>query len=115
MGGRFQLNSAWAWRVQRASALVLVACVVVHLATMVWAHQQGLSAAAILARTQGSVLWAGFYSVFVLAVALHAPLGLWRILREWTALPALCCRALCVALALWCLVVGLAAVRGLVA
>ena len=71
------------WLGQRASAVVLALCVLVHLCTIVYAVRGGLSAAEILARTSGSVAWLGFYSWFVLAVAIHAPIGLRSILSEW--------------------------------
>jgi fumarate reductase subunit C len=58
-------------------------CVVLHLAGMIWAVRGGLSAAEILARTQGNGLWAAFYAVFVLACAVHVPIGLVSIAREW--------------------------------
>ena len=71
------------WVAQRASAAVLALCVVVHLATMIYAIRGGLSAAEILARTRGNGAWLAFYSVFVLAVAVHAPIGLRPVLGEW--------------------------------
>ncbi|HTR57107.1 MAG TPA: succinate dehydrogenase, partial [Casimicrobiaceae bacterium] len=66
----------WAWLAQRASAALLAVCVAVHLATMIVAVRGGLSAADILGRTRGSAVWAAFYGLFVVAVAIHAPLGL---------------------------------------
>jgi fumarate reductase subunit C len=71
------------WVAQRASAAVLAVCVAVHLATIVYAVQGGLTGAEILARTRGSPGWAAFYAVFVLAVAVHAPIGLRAVLSEW--------------------------------
>jgi fumarate reductase subunit C len=71
------------WLAQRASAAVLALCVVVHLVTIVYAVQGGLSAAEILARTRGNVGWFAFYSLFVLAVTIHAPIGLRPVLGEW--------------------------------
>ncbi len=71
------------WIAQRASAAVLALCVMVHLATIVYAVQGGLSAAEILGRTRGSTAWFAFYSLFVLAVAVHAPIGLRAVLGEW--------------------------------
>ena len=71
------------WVAQRASAVVLALCVTVHLATMVYAIRGGLSAAEILSRTRGSVGWFVFYSVFVLAVTVHAPIGLKSVVTEW--------------------------------
>ena len=71
------------WVAQRASAAVLALCVTVHLATMIYAIRGGLSAAEILSRTRGNAGWLAFYSVFVLAVALHAPIGLRSVFSEW--------------------------------
>jgi fumarate reductase subunit C len=67
---------------QRGSAAVLALCVGVHLATMIYAVRSGLTASEILQRTSGSVAWALFYALFVLAVAVHAPIGLRNVLTE---------------------------------
>ncbi|MFM7345380.1 MAG: succinate dehydrogenase [Tagaea sp.] len=75
---------------QRASAAVLGVCVLVHLATIVYAVRGGLTGAEIMARTQGSLGLALFYGVFVVAVAIHAPIGLRAVLREhagWRGTP----------------------------
>jgi fumarate reductase subunit C len=69
---------------QRVSAMVLAFAVSVHLATIIYAVQGGLTAAEILARTRGNTGFLVFYLVFVLAVSVHAPIGLRNILREWT-------------------------------
>ncbi|HEY7902254.1 MAG: succinate dehydrogenase [Burkholderiales bacterium] len=71
------------WLAQRVSAAVLALCVIVHLVTMIVAVRGGLTAADILGRTRGSAIWAAFYGVFVLAVAIHAPIGLRTIASEW--------------------------------
>ena len=71
------------WLAQRASAAVLAVCVAVHLATIVYAMRGGLSAEEILARTRGHAGWFAFYSLFVLAVTVHAPIGLRAVLAEW--------------------------------
>ena len=71
------------WLAQRASAAVLAACVAVHLFTIVYAVRGGLSAPEILERTRGSVAWFAFYSVFVLAVTVHVPIGLRAVCIEW--------------------------------
>jgi len=70
------------WTAQRISAAVLVVCVVVHLAIIIYAVRNGLSAAEILGRTRGSYAWAGFYAIFVVAVVVHAPIGLRGVLAE---------------------------------
>jgi len=70
---------------QRATAFVLACAVPVHLATILYAVRGGLTAAEILARTHGNIGLALFYGLFVIAVAIHAPIGLRNVLREWTA------------------------------
>jgi fumarate reductase subunit C len=67
---------------QRVTALVMAPMVLIHLATILYATSKGLSAEAILGRTQGSVLWASFYSVFVVAAAIHGTIGLRTVLAE---------------------------------
>lgn len=71
------------WIAQRASAVLLALCVVVHLVVIIYAMRRGLSATDILGRTRGSFGWLWFYSVFVLAAAVHAPIGLRAVLMEW--------------------------------
>jgi len=70
------------WTAQRVSAAVLAVCVVAHLITVIYAVRNGLSAAEILGRTRGNAAWAAFYALFVLAVAVHAPIGLRNFLSE---------------------------------
>lgn len=69
---------------QRGSAAVLALAVAVHLATMVHAVRGGLTAGEILARTAGNGWFLAFYCAFVLAAAVHAPIGLRSVIREWT-------------------------------
>jgi len=76
-------SQALLWIAQRASAAVLGVCVLVHLATIIYAVRGGLSGAEILARTRGNAAWLAFYSLFVLAVTVHAPIGLRAVLGEW--------------------------------
>lgn len=71
----------WYW--QRISAMVLALCVLIHLAVMIYAVHGGLSAAEILGRTHGSLSFGAFYGVFVLACALHVPIGLATVAEEW--------------------------------
>jgi fumarate reductase subunit C len=104
----------WAW--QRLSALVLVLCVAVHLVLIVYATRGGLSAAEILGRTRGSWGFGAFYALFVIAAAVHVPIGLARVAQEWwrfTPRVALwAARAVALALlllglrAVWAVVVG---------
>lgn len=98
----------WLW--QRVSAMVLALCVVLHLAGMVWAVRGGLTAAEILARTQGNALFAAFYAVFVLACAVHVPIGLVAIAREWWRWPPVAAAWFARAVTAALLVLGLRAV-----
>ena len=71
------------WVAQRASAVVLAFCVMVHLATIIYAVRGGLSAGDVLARTRGNVAWASFYVIFVIAVAIPGAIGLRTVAAEW--------------------------------
>jgi fumarate reductase subunit C len=76
--------SALLFLAQRATAVVLAFAVTVHLGTILYAVRGGLTAADILARTHGNLWFLMFYGVFVVAVAIHAPIGLRNVMREWT-------------------------------
>jgi len=76
--------SAALFAAQRLSAAVLAVAVAVHLGTILYAVRGGLTAGDILGRTHGNIWFLLFYVTFVLAVAIHAPIGLRNILREWT-------------------------------
>lgn len=67
---------------QRLSALVMAPLVLGHIAVMIYAVQDGLSAAEILGRTKGSLFWGAFYGLFVLAVSVHASIGVRVIVSE---------------------------------
>ena len=71
---------------QRLTAAVMVPLVLVHVAVIFYATRKGMSAADILARTRGSVVWASFYGIFVAAVAIHAAIGVRNVLAEWSPL-----------------------------
>jgi len=95
---------------QRVSALVMGPLVLVHLGLIVYAVRGGLRAGEILQRTQGSVAWLAFYGVFVLAVAVHAPIGVRKVLIEWTRLQRKTVNVLCIVFGLVLLALGLRAV-----
>lgn len=94
---------------QRASAVVLALAVLVHLATIIIAVRGGLTAGEILGRTSGNLAWLVFYSVFVAAAAIHAPIGLRTILREWTGWRGRSCDLTMILVAVVLLVLGLRA------
>ena len=96
----------------RASAAVLAFFVTVHLATILYAVRGGLTAGEVLARTRDNHWFLAFYVLFVLAVAVHAPIGLRNVLREWTPWRG---RSLDVALAVFGLLLLLLGFRAAVA
>ncbi len=100
------------WIAQRASAVALALCVVVHLVTMIYAIRGGLSAAEILGRTRGTVGWLVFYTAFVIAAAVHAPIGLRSVLMEWAGWRGAARDAALAAFALSLAVLGMRAVLG---
>jgi fumarate reductase subunit C len=93
--------SLYLW--QRATAAVMAPMVALHVAVIFYASRHGMAAADILARTRGSLGWGAFYTLFVIAAAIHAAIGLRNILAEWSPLndrtagvaAALCGLALC--------------------
>lgn len=74
------------YMLQRLSAMVMAPLVLGHIATMIYAIQNGLSASEILSRTQGSLWWGLFYGLFVVAVSIHAAIGLRTVAFEWCRL-----------------------------
>ena len=95
--------------------MVLAMCVLVHLVTLIYAVRGGLSAAEILARTRGDWLWGAFYALFVVAVSVHAPIGLRTILNEWLAWRGRALDAAVLAIAVVLALLGLRAVWAVVA
>jgi fumarate reductase subunit C len=103
------------WAAQRVTAAVLAFCVLVHLLTIVYAVRGGLTAAEILGRTHGNFLWAAFYGTFVIAVSIHAAIGLRTIAAEWLAFKGRGADAAVALFALALAVLGLRAVVAVVA
>ena len=99
---------------QRLTALLLAPLVLVHLGLILLAVRDGLTGAEILARTQDNMAWAIFYGLFVFAAAIHAPLGLRNILREWTGFSKSIINGLVVVFALLLLLLGLRAVNAVI-
>ena len=99
---------------QRLTAGVMVPLVVVHVVVIFYATRKGMTAADILARTRGSIVWASFYSLFVVAAAIHAAIGMRNVLTEWSPLEDRGSGWFAFALALLLLVLGLRAVAAVV-
>lgn len=103
-----------AYLLQRGTAMIMAPLVVIHLIVIIMAVQGGLSAEEILGRTRGSVIWAIFYAVFVLAAAIHAGIGLQAIAREWFSLSGRAAAIIGHLFILLLIVLGLRAVYGVV-
>jgi fumarate reductase subunit C len=99
---------------QRGSAAIMAPLVLLHIAVIFYATHKGLSAADILSRTRGSVAWAAFYGVFVLAVSTHASIGVRTILGEWFSLRGVSRNIVAIILGLLLLALGLRAVAAVV-
>ncbi len=95
--------------------MALAPLVMVHVGLIVYAVRGGLSAGEILARTQGSIGWAIFYGIFVVAVSLHAPIGVRNVLAEWTPWRGRSLDLAMLVLAVALMVLGLRAVWAVVA
>ena len=68
---------------QRLTATLMVPLIIVHLIVIIYATNRGLSAAEILGRTRGSVVWGLYYGTFVIAAAIHGAIGVRGVAREW--------------------------------
>lgn len=103
----------WLFVAQRASAAVLAPLVIAHIVTMIVAVRGGLTAAEILARTQSTWVWPAFYLLFIVAAAIHAPIGLRTVLAESLNLRGRAIDLLLVAFGLLLLALGINAVRAI--
>jgi fumarate reductase subunit C len=71
---------------QRATAAAMVPLVLVHIAVIFYATRRGMTAADLLSRTHGSIVWASYYGLFVAAASIHAAIGVRNVLTEWSPL-----------------------------
>jgi fumarate reductase subunit C len=99
---------------QRATAALMLPLVLLHVAVIFYATRQGMSAADILARTRGSIMWASLYGAFVVAVAVHAAIGVRNVLTEWSPLKDRAAGLLAVLFGILLLLLGLRAVAAVV-
>ena len=111
----FSSNARLLFVAQRVSAMLLAPLVIVHLILILLAVRNGLSAEEILGRTRGNLFWAVFYSVFVIAAAVHAPIGVRNVLLEWTSLSRSITTWLCWLLGVIMLLAGARAVVAVIA
>jgi fumarate reductase subunit C len=95
---------------QRLTAALMLPMVLLHIAVIFYASRKGMTAADILARTRGSIVWASFYGVFVVAVAIHAAIGVRNVLAEWSPLEDRGAGIFAIAFGIVLLILGLRAV-----
>ncbi len=96
------------YMLQRITALIMAPLVIGHIAVMIVAIQGGLSAAEILGRTEGSIGWALFYGLFVVAVSIHAAIGVRVIVHEVAGL-----KGVALSLLTWGICAGLLVLGGM--
>ena len=99
---------------QRATAAIMAPLVLVHIAVIFYASRQGMSATDVLARTRGSIAWAAFYGLFVVAVSVHASIGVRNVLHEWLPLNERRAGVCAVAFGILLAVLGMRAVAAVV-
>jgi fumarate reductase subunit C len=99
---------------QRGTAAIMAPFVLLHIAVIFYATHKGLTAGDILARTRGSVAWATFYGVFVLAISIHASIGVRTILGEWLGLRGRARATVAFGFGLLLLMLGLRAIAAVV-
>jgi fumarate reductase subunit C len=99
---------------QRATAALMAVLVPIHIAIIFYATRQQMTAADILSRTHGSVVWASYYSLFVAAVSIHAAIGVRNVLTEWSPLKERGANAFAIAFGGLLFILGLRAVAAVV-
>jgi len=95
---------------QRVTALILAPFVLIHLIVILYAVRGGLTAADILSRTESNFWWISFYAIFVLAVSIHAAIGLRRVLIEWLKIKGFAVNLVSLLIAILLLTLGMRAV-----
>ena len=99
---------------QRATAAIMTPLVLAHIAVIFYVTRQGMSATDVLARTRGSFAWAAFYGLFVVAVSIHAAIGVRNVLHEWLPLDERRAGVCAMAFGLLLAVLGMRAVAAVV-
>tara|TARA_R110002049_G_scaffold86285_1_gene219511 strand:+ start:611 stop:958 length:348 start_codon:yes stop_codon:yes gene_type:complete len=103
------------YRLQRYSAMVLAPLVVIHIGLILMAARTHPTPATVLEQFQAQPLWPLFYLIFVLAITVHVPIGLWQIWRSIEALPTWLGALLSTCFALILLLLGLRALSVMLA
>jgi fumarate reductase subunit C len=99
---------------QRATAALMLPLVLVHVTVIFYATRRGMTAADILARTRGSIVWAALYGTFDIAAAIHAAIGVRNVLTEWSPLGERAASLFVMAFGAALLLLGLRAVAAVV-
>ena len=99
---------------QRGTAALMLPLIAVHLGVSFYATRHGMTAADILRRTHGSLIWASYYGLFVVLAAIHAAIGVRTILIEWIAMTDREARRGAILFGLVLLILGLRAVAAVV-
>jgi fumarate reductase subunit C len=99
---------------QRATAVIMLPLIVLHIAVIFYATRKGLSAADILGRTRGSFAWGLTYGLFVLAASVHAAIGIRTVALEWVRVRGRAADAIMWATGLALLLLGMRAVAAVV-
>jgi fumarate reductase subunit C len=99
---------------QRATAALMLPLVLLHVAMIFYATRRGMTAADILARTRGSIVWAVVYGTFVVAAAIHAAIGVRNVLIEWSPFGERAASTFAMAFGATLLLLGLRAVAAVV-
>lgn len=95
--------------------MLMAPLVLIHLGVMVYAIQGGLTSSEILGRTQGSFFWGLIYGSFVIAVSIHAAIGLRVVIHEWFGVKQSALNLITIVIAIVLLLLGGRAVYAVVA
>jgi len=99
---------------QRLTAVLMLPLVLGHIAVIFYATRRGMTAADILSRTHGSIVWASYYGLFVAAASIHGAIGVRNVLAEWSPLDDRRAGVVAVVLGSALFVLGLRAVAAVV-
>lgn len=99
-------------RLQRLTAILLVPFLAGHLVITLALGRSEMTAAQLLAQAHANPVWLLYYSVLLVLVAVHAPIGFWHVLRRFEAGPTSLKITAALLLGLSILVLGARALTG---